>query len=321
MKKIISLLAVFCLIFSLFACTNSKETAADSANSTETTKLSFKAATSYSSLKKMNGQSVTIDGYLATSSPADGSFIFLMNLPYQSCPFCKPNTSQLSNTLECYPKEGKTFDYTNQAVRVSGRLEVCEDEDEPFTDLYGYEFSFKIVDASYKIIKSEDLSEEMQLYQKLAQTDVINDVYEMFNYVSFLVSWPTYSVKSYTDENGNTVKGYYLYASDAMNHLTRDDGQYKYGTEEGYFENIIKTVESVDATAFADLVSCIKQAQTLADKAYADLKNGKYTSEYQYIDKFDTSDYVYTLDNGDAMADEFNNIYEDFSSWLAAWEM
>ena len=34
------------------------------------------------------------------------SFMFLMNLPYQSCPFCVPNTSQLSNTMEVYPKKG-----------------------------------------------------------------------------------------------------------------------------------------------------------------------------------------------------------------------
>ena len=67
------------------------------------TKLSFKAASGYDYLKTLNGTLVTISGYMATSSPVDGSFMFLMNLPYQSCPFCVPNTSQLSNTMEIYP--------------------------------------------------------------------------------------------------------------------------------------------------------------------------------------------------------------------------
>ena len=57
------------------------------------TKLSFKAASGYDYLKSLDGTQVSINGYMATSSPVDGSFMFLMNLPYQSCPFCVPNTS------------------------------------------------------------------------------------------------------------------------------------------------------------------------------------------------------------------------------------
>lgn len=98
------------------------------------TKLSFKSALEYSYLKTLNDKQVTINGYLATSSPADGSFIFLMNMPFQSCPFCKPNTSQLSNTMEVYPKRGQKFSYTTQAVNVVGKLEVASDESKPFTD-------------------------------------------------------------------------------------------------------------------------------------------------------------------------------------------
>ena len=68
-------------------------------NGENVTKLSFKAASGYDYLKTLDGTAVTISGYMATSSPVDGSFMFLMNLPYQSCPFCVPNTSQLSNTM------------------------------------------------------------------------------------------------------------------------------------------------------------------------------------------------------------------------------
>ena len=142
-------------------------------------KLSFKAASGYDYLKSINGKTVTISGYMATSSPVDGSVMFLMNLPYQSCPFCVPNTSQLSNTMEVYPKDGDAFGYTTQAIKVVGTLVVAEKEDEPFTDRYGYQFNYKIVDATYTIIQAEELSADMALWQKIASTDVISDIYAM----------------------------------------------------------------------------------------------------------------------------------------------
>ena len=318
-KKLFSLALILSLIFSFAACSfDEQKTAVISEN---VQKLSFKQAASYEGLKELDGQTVSIDGYLATSSPADGSFIFLMNLPYQSCPFCKPNTSELANTLECYPKKGEAFDYTNQAVRVTGTLEVAKSKEEPFTDKYGYEFNFKITDAEYKIIKSEDLSEQMQVWQKLAQSDALTDVNKMFNYVSFLVSWPTYYVNNYTDDNGQSHKGYYFYASDAIKILETEDSQYSYGNKDGYFDLIVEKIEAVDKDAFADLVQSILQCKALAQRAKDDLYNGEYTYEEQYVEMFDNTDYVYTLNNGNEMCDEFNNIYEEYSLWLSQWEL
>ena len=95
----------FAAIFLLLAIMTSSFVACDKddpvdPNGENVTKLSFKAASGYDYLKTLDGTLVTISGYMATSSPVDGSFMFLMNLPYQSCPFCVPNTSQLSNTME-----------------------------------------------------------------------------------------------------------------------------------------------------------------------------------------------------------------------------
>ena len=163
-KILIVLLFIVTLFTVISACGD------DSSNNDngEITKISFKASAGYDYLKTLDGSMVTISGYMATSSPVDGSFMFLMNLPYQSCPFCVPNTSQLSNTIEIYPKKGDKFNYTSQAIQVVGRLEVSESEDQPFTDDYGYQFASKIVDATYTIIKAEDLSSNMALWQKIA---------------------------------------------------------------------------------------------------------------------------------------------------------
>ena len=315
--KIISLILVIALTSSIFiSCSNDKEVNADDA-----VKLSFKTASGYDYLKSIDGQTVTISGYMATSSPVDGSFMFLMNLPYQSCPFCVPNTSQLSNTLEIYPKKGEAFSYTAQAIQVVGTLVVAESEDKPFTDKYGYEFCCKIVDATYKIIKSEDLSEDVALWQKVASSDVVNDIYKMYDYLNFVCAWDTYFINSYTDADGNVHPGYFLYASDAKNFIYKDKAQYNYGYQEGYFDSLVKKIEAIDKEAFADLVANVRKAEALAADALSELENGKYTYEYKYVEKFGTEDYVYTLNKGEELQARMKEIYTEFSNWLGGWEM
>ena len=316
--KLISLLLVLSIALCAFtACKNN----GDPIDPSEATRLSFKAASGYDYLKTLDGTAVTISGYMATSSPVDGSFMFLMNLPYQSCPFCVPNTSQLSNTIEIYPKSGDAFAYTTQAIKVVGTLVVSESESEPFTDKYGYKFCSKIVDATYTILKAEDLSENMALWQKIASSDVITDVYKMYDYVDFVCKWNTYFVKTYTNEKGETVPGYYLYAVDAERLIFTEGKQYNYGYKEGYFDSIVKKIEAVDATAFADLVANVRKAEALANKALGELENENYTSEYKYVEKFGKEDWIFTLNKGEELAAEMQEIYMEFSNWLGSWEM
>lgn len=313
-KRILCFLAAAALLLCFPGCDKPEE-------DTNATKLSFQAASGYDYLKTLDGTQVTISGYMATSSPVDGSFLFLMNLPYQSCPFCVPNTSQLSNTVEVYPKQGDSFAFTNQAVKVVGTLEVAEAEDQPFTDMYGYQFNYKIVDATYTIIKAEDLSGEMALWQKIAETDVVSDIYRMYDYVNFLCKWNTYYVNSGTDENGNTVPGYLLYPTDAIYLITTEGATYNYGYQAGYFDGIVKKIESVDKEAFADLVANVRGAEALAKKALSELANENYTCEKKYLEQFGTEDLVYTLTNGEALVAEMQTLYSAFANWLGSWEM
>ncbi|MBO4871836.1 MAG: hypothetical protein J5496_00265 [Lachnospiraceae bacterium] len=287
----------------------------------EAVPLSFKQAAGYDYLKSINGKTVAINGYMATSSPADGSFIFLMNMPFQSCPFCVPNTTQLANTMEVYPRKGETFTYTVQAIRVTGRLVVAKDASNPFTDLYGYRFSFKIEDATYRILKDEDLSAELKLWQDLSSSGIINELYDMYNYVNFVCKWPTYKVNSYTDKDGKTVTGYYLYAADAVRYLEKDGAQFNYGYKEGYFENLQKRILKISDTAFSALVDNISSAKQLADEAVAALKNGEYTMEKKYVEEFGQEDYIYTLNRGAELAERMDALYNFFSDWLAGWEL
>lgn len=280
-------------------------------------KLSFKSAASLDYLKSLDGKSVTINGYLATSSPADGSFIFLMNLPYQSCPFCVPNTSQLANTLEVYPKKGTTFAYTNQAVCVTGTL-VCAKDNEPFTDEYGYEFNYKLTDGEYKILTDAELSADLALWQKIADSGLVNDVYAMYDYVNFLCDWNEYFVESFIDADGNTVPGYYLYPSDTGHFL---EGQYADCNREGYFDELITKIKAFNSPSTDRLAANVEAARALADKGKAKLENGEYTFEHKYVEMFDNEDDVYSIIGGDELLAEFDTLYYEFADWIDSWEL
>jgi len=307
MKKVYILFAILLSMFSLTSCKSNDDIV----------NLSFKSASKYDSLKEMNGRTVSINGYMATSSPADGSFIFLMNLPYQNCPFCVPNTSELSNTIEVYPKKNRSFGYTTQAITITGTLVVCDDKNVPFVDMYGYEFSFKIVDATYKLADTDKIGESYALLNLMSanDSDLVNDLYSMYNYVSFVCKWPTYFVNS-TD----TSTGYYLWASDAKNYLEKDGAQYNYGYKTGYFDSLIYRVKKISTTGFESLISNITKAQTLANKAVKELYDGNYTYVNQYVSKFGTTDDIYTLNIGEKLEEEYNNLYAEFDLWLLSFE-
>ena len=312
MKKAIKILCVMLCIASLlpmmFSCGNK-----------EATQLSFKSTLSYDYLKSIDNQTVTINGYIATSSPVDGSFIFLMNMPYQSCPFCVPNTTELSNTIEVEPKAGKKFDYTASAVKVTGTLKVAPSVDDFFTDKYGYKFNFKIVDAEYEILTSTEMGANFAVWERFAQSGIIDEIYRMYDYVDFVCKWNDYFIDNYTDDKGVYHKGYYLYASDAKNYLEK--GNKKYGTDPDYFTNLIAEIEAIDPVAFKDLVENIRLAEALAQRAYNKLYNGEYTSEYKYIDKFGQNDHIFTINGGDELKAGLDAVYASFSEWLGSWEL
>ena len=87
LKKILCIILATLSLFFVIGC----------GDTADAIKLSFKSASTFDYLKSIDGQTVTINGYMATSSPVDGSFMFLMNLPYQSCPFCVPKSESMSS--------------------------------------------------------------------------------------------------------------------------------------------------------------------------------------------------------------------------------
>lgn len=273
----------------------------------EAAKLSFAESASLETLQALNGKTVTLTGYMATLSPLDGSYIYLMNLPFQSCPFCVPNTQQLANTMAVYAPKGGRFDYTDRPVRITGRMDVGD-----YSDDYGYTYNYRIVDAACEIVDLSQVSEEYALYQSLAEDGVIADVNAMFDYLLFVCEWTEYQGQM-SDENGVTVP-YYLYPGDAENVLA-ETGAGGYATQSApeYFPGLIKRVNAVSAEKLGDLNDIIADAAELEAYARGELAQGHY--------RYDETADKYILDDYDSLDARFYAIYGRFSQWLTRYEL
>ncbi|MBE6786217.1 MAG: hypothetical protein E7538_08320 [Ruminococcaceae bacterium] len=305
MKKLLTVLLSMVLVLGTFTACGNSNGGGEIVNNT----LSFSDANSVEEMKKLDGEAVNIIGYMSTLSPITGSFMYLMNLPYQSCPFCVPNTTQLSNTMAVYAKDGDSFEFTDRAIKVVGTLEFGD-----YTDEYGYEYAYRIKDATYTEVDTSEMGEKLQLWQQLASTDVISDVYNMYEYVNFLCFWPTYTAEF---ESGKD----YLYPTDAIYFVETEGAQYNYGYADGYFEDMIATIKEVNATEFGTLIENIKKAQALADKAFAALKNDEYISTAEYSAVFGDGRSQYIMNDNAAYEAEMEAIYTEFAEWLAEWEL
>ena len=271
------------------------------------TALKFTDAVSLETLTALDGKTVSIVGYMATLSPLSGKFLYLMNMPYQSCPFCVPNTTQLANTMAVYAPEGQTFGYTDQAIRVTGTLRI-----EDYTDEYGYVYNYRIADASYEIVDLAALSEDYALWQSIASDGVVAEINSMFDYLHFLCQWTEYQ-SGYTDDDGSEVV-YFLYPGDVEMYL-QDTGPYGYAQEAGedYFPGLIERIRAISANDLEDLVTIVESAQQVAATALSELRAGNYT--------YDSAADKYALQKNAELYNAWYDAYSQFAPWLAKWEI
>lgn len=302
MKKFAALIALLVCIALLATGCGGKE-----ASSAEVTKLSFADSASLDTLKALDGKNVTITGYMATLSPLSGEYIYLMNMPYQSCPFCVPNTNQLSNTMAVYAASGSKFEFTDRPVQISGTMRVADRVDD-----YGYSYNYYIDDASYTAVDLSSVSQEYALYQSLAEDGVIADVNAMFDYLMFVCQWTEYT-SSYTDENGQQIT-FYLYPGDVTS-ILESDGLNGYATQASpdYFPGLISRVNAVSSTGLTELTDVLSAAQAVEQYARAELESGNYT--------YDEAADKYTLTNSEELYNRFYEVYAAFSTWLTQYEL
>ncbi len=138
----------------------------------EITVLKFKNTNSNETINALNGKQVSITGYISTLSPLNGEFAYLMNMPYQSCPFCVPGTSEISNTLAIYAGNKSKIKFTDQPVTVVGTLETGN-----FVDDFGYEYGVRLNNVTVNKADVDKLSAAIKQYNLLAENGVVSQIY------------------------------------------------------------------------------------------------------------------------------------------------
>ncbi|MBQ7566612.1 MAG: hypothetical protein IJT18_05770 [Oscillospiraceae bacterium] len=279
------LLTALCLLLS--ACGGSADTGG-------TTRLTFADSIDIGRISELSGHTVEIVGYMATVSPVSGSYIYLMNLPYQNCPYCVPNTQQLSNTIAVYAKEGSPFKFYDGPINVTGTLETGD-----FSDEYGYTYSYRIADAVYTAVDSAEASEKLALWERITNAEIASDVYSMFDFIAFEANWTNYTGK---DKDGNT---FWLYPADVAYF---EEQQFTKQSASGFFPDLIRRAEAIDDSRMAELIRIIKDGQALKDKAVSEREAGNYT--------YDAAADQYTLTSGEAMLAEAQDLYSRYAVWL-----
>jgi len=155
------------------------------------TTLKFKNTNSDEAIRALNGKKVSITGYLSTLSPLNGKFAYLMNMPYQSCPFCVPGTSAITNTLTIVAGENKKIEFTDLPVTVVGTLEIGSFEDE-----FGYQYDVRLNNVTVNKADMDKLSEKVKQYNLLAENGVVANIYNSIMTLDFAVFYEYYEMET-----------------------------------------------------------------------------------------------------------------------------
>ncbi len=299
MKKLTALFLIAALIFALSGCKKS--------DGGEITTFKFSDSVNTEAILALNGKKVSISGYMATLSPISGKFIYLMNMPYQSCPFCVPYTTELANTIAVYAKSGDTFDFTDRPIKVTGTLEVGD-----FTDEFSYEYKYRIADAAYEVVDLSKMSEEYALWLSISEEGLAAEINDAFNYVYFACFWNEYQGTS-TLEDGST-QTWNMYPDDVSYFMQQPAPYgYKEKSDADYFPSLVRRARAISPTGLEDLVKVINDMQALVTDALKELTDGRYT----YIPESDT----FALTAEPEITMRYTRIYSAFNDWLGKWEM
>lgn len=133
-----------------------------------TYQIRFSDLVSLEALQTFKDKTVTAIGYLSPIASYDGSFGYLMNLPYQTCPYCLPSDTKITNTLAIFAKNGEQLQFTEAAIMVRGTLKL-----EPYTDEYGYSYNYRLIDVEIEEADTSELGAKIALYNQLAEKEIL----------------------------------------------------------------------------------------------------------------------------------------------------
>lgn len=213
--------------------------------------IRFSDLVSLEDLKEYDNKTVTAIGYLSPITSYDGSFGYLMNLPYQTCPYCLPSDTKITNTLAIFAKSGKKIEFTEAAVMVRGTLEL-----EPYTDSYGYSYNYRLVDITIEEADTSELGEKITLYNKLADKQILTQIMDILYAVDYNVYYDEYTA------NGET------YNREIVN-VTN-------------LETVIKELKEFNTDDVSILIDLSTKLKTIATDVNKLIEQNKYTTISEY---------------------------------------
>jgi hypothetical protein len=92
----------------------------------------------------LNGQNVTIDGFMGEILSLGQGWFLLIPKPGAECPFDDGDQSYWNSIMIVFVKEKDKLRYTQGALRLTGKLDVGAKKDES-----GYTTMFRLYDAEY----------------------------------------------------------------------------------------------------------------------------------------------------------------------------
>ena len=200
-KLLFSILIIIfvCSLILLVSCSNSNDNTNDIKKSNSmlnadrimadgSYQIRFSDLVSLKDLEEYNNKTVTAIGYLSPITSYDGSFGYLMNLPYQTCPYCLPSDTKITNTITIFAKNGKQIEFTEAAIMVRGTLKL-----ESYTDAYGYSYNYRIIDATIEEADTSELGEKIVLYNKLAEKEILTKLMDTLYWVDENVYYDEYT--------------------------------------------------------------------------------------------------------------------------------
>ena len=122
-------------------------------------------------IKGLDGERVSMTGFMAVQSPLDGSFIYLTNAPMVTCPYCIPGTNTPVFAVPAIAPPRDPITFTDQPVTISGKLEIEEKVDE-----FGYTTPFRINVETLKIADISQMPQSLRDYTMLSSEGITADV-------------------------------------------------------------------------------------------------------------------------------------------------
>lgn len=184
-RKLLAIIMCITVVFSLTACdsqTTEIKTESDVSVAEQTNYSKIKFSEMYETkdgvknisdtYKNLDGQEVELTGYMAVQSPLDESFIYLVNQPYVSCPFCAIGDVTKLEIIPVYMADNSTIKYTENGVTIKGKLEVGEK-----LDALEYTTQCRIYADKVEEIQETDVDAELQTYYaNLSESGMIMDI-------------------------------------------------------------------------------------------------------------------------------------------------